>query len=119
MGNQERWIRNRNGNWHFLLPDGGLYRWQGSFSNSTEIAQLGSHVYEDPTLLTDPAPAPVIATRTDDGLTMETTDEYTGQISVRINASDGYDTVSQIIQITVIASDDLDAAFASDMNFLF
>ena len=119
MGNQERWIRNRNGNWHFLLPDGGLYRWQGSFSNSTVIAQLGSHVYEDPTLLTDPVPVPVIATRTDDGLTMETTDEYTGQISVRINASDGYETISQIIQITVIASDDVDAAFASDMNFLF
>ena len=39
LGHQTRWIRDESGQWHFLLPEGGLYRWQTSFAGSTLIAK--------------------------------------------------------------------------------
>lgn len=54
-GYQERWIRasNDSDNWHYLLPNGDLHRWQGSFEQSALIASLGPEVYDDPSLLHD------------------------------------------------------------------
>lgn len=119
VGSQERWIRSQSGDWHFLLPDGGLYRWQGSIAASTAIAELGSDVYDNPTLLTDPEPTPIVATLNGDGLTIVAPSDYTGQVQIRIMASDGYQTVSQRVRFSVVSAEDVDAAFASDMSFLF
>ena len=44
---------------------------------------------------------------------------YTGQVHIRIMASDDYQTVSQRVQFSVVSAEDVDAAFASDMSFLF
>ena len=101
------------------MPDGGLYRWQGSIAGSTAIAELGSDVYDNPTLLTDPEPTPIVATLNGDGLTIVAPSDYTGQVQIRIMASDGYQAVSQRVRFSVVSAEDVDAAFASDMSFLF
>src|SRR5207248_1766030 len=52
-GQHEKWLRaGQDGNhWYYLLPGGGLYRWQDSFAASTLVAQVGSTVWNDPALL--------------------------------------------------------------------
>ena len=119
LGHQERWIRDESGQWHFLLPDGGLYRWQASFAGSTLIAELGSAVYDDPSLLTDPQDVAIVATLSGNDLTIVAPSDYEGQIYIRVVANDGYQTVSEVLRLSVVLPDDVDAAFASDMSFLF
>jgi hypothetical protein len=67
---------------------------QKSIAGSTAITELGSTVHENPTLLTDPEPVPIIA-------------------------NDGYQTVRQTVLLSVVLSEEVDAAFASEMSFLF
>ena len=119
LGHQERWIRDESGQWHFLLPDGGLYRWQASFAGSTLIAEPGSAVYDDPSLLTDPQDVAIVATLSGNDLTIVAPSDYEGQIYIRVVANDGYQTVSEVLRLSVVLPDDVDAAFASDMSFLF
>ncbi len=115
LGQNERWIRDANNTWHYLLPNGDLYRWQGSFETNTLIAELGSSVYDDPSLLTDPEPADVIATIENGVLTISAGEGYTGTVQIRVIASDGFGSVESTFQVAVITDDDVDAAF-SDLS---
>ena len=101
LGQNERWIRNADNQWHYLLPTGELYRWEGSFETSTLVAQLGSDVYDDPSLLTDPQPAPVIATLEDGVLTILADAGYVGEVEIRLTADDGYTAVSTTFRVIV------------------
>ena len=115
LGQNERWIRDVDNAWHYLLPSGGLYRWEGSFATSTLIAELGSSVYDNPSLLTDPEPAAVIATVENGVLTISAAAGYSGTVQIRLIASDGFASVESTFQVAVITDEDVDAAF-SDLS---
>src|SRR5262249_26076512 len=52
-GKNDKWLRNASA-WYFLLPDGSLYLWDGSSqATGTLVAQVGTAVYADPSLLYD------------------------------------------------------------------
>jgi hypothetical protein len=52
----EIWLGSANGTNYFLLPNGALYRWTGSFATSVFVAQVGTEVYGTPNLLFDAQP---------------------------------------------------------------
>ena len=98
LGNSERWIRDADNGWHYLLPSGELFRWEGSFESSTLLADLGSEFYDDPSLLTDPQP--VVQAIIENGtLRVTAAENFTGYVEFRIRATDGSDTVEEIILI--------------------
>ncbi|MHC4878247.1 MAG: hypothetical protein ACYTGL_17480, partial [Planctomycetota bacterium] len=112
LGQNERWIRDSENTWHYLLPDGNLYRWEGSFEASTLVAELGNDVYDDPALLTDPQPAAVIASFNNNVLTVQANDGYTGTVIIRVIASDGFAESSTTFEVNVLSAEDFAAAFA-------
>lgn len=114
LGQNERWIRDSNQQWHYLLPDGELHQWNGSFESSPLIASLGSEVYDNPTLLTDPQPVPVTATIENGILTITAADGYVGEVQIRVVASDGYAKASTAFQLLVSAGDDEDESGSVD-----
>jgi hypothetical protein len=94
LGQNERWIRDADNQWHYLLSDGSLYRWDGSFNASPLVAELGSEVYDDPSLLTDPQPVAVTATIENGVLIITAAEGYVGNVQIRVTASDGFDQTS-------------------------
>jgi hypothetical protein len=121
-GQNERWIRDQANRWYYLLPGGDLYRWAGSFTASTLLAELGADVYDDPSRLTDPDPAPVTATIRDGELIITAADGYTGNVEIHLTAGDGYTTVTSTFQVSVLASgEDVDSVFSawSEVELLF
>lgn len=108
LGQNERWIRDAENQWHYLLPNGELHRWDGSFDASPLIASLGSEVYDDASLLTDPQAAPVTAVVENGLLIITSAAGYTGDVQIRVAASDGYAEVSTTFRVSVSASADDD-----------
>jgi len=54
VGENEKWFKDRNDNFYFILPNGNLIRWDGisiPTSKANPVANLGVAVYDDPTLL--------------------------------------------------------------------
>ena len=64
-GQSEKWLQGNNG-WYFLLPDGSLNEWGGSFESSTQLAAFSVDVYNDPQILLTSV-APEILTEVVDG----------------------------------------------------
>lgn len=111
-GQNEKWIRDAGNAWHYLLPDGGLYRWTGSFAASELVAGLDWSVYADPALLTEPLESDVAASVS--GNTIQLTGGVqVSTVTVRITASDGMSTVVRYFSLDVFESeiDDLFASF--------
>ncbi len=54
----EKWIRAANDGyrWHYIMPDGRLYRWTGDFAKDVLIDNVGSLLWNDPALLHDAPP---------------------------------------------------------------
>lgn len=55
-GQSEKWLLSDNGQWHYITPDGSLYRWNGggaSQLSGTLVAQLDASHHRDPRLLFD------------------------------------------------------------------
>lgn len=88
-GQSERWIRDQQNDWFYLLPDGGLFEYDGDFDDNHQVAQLSSHVYDDPTLLTDAQATPVDAAVQDGQIIVDPHDGYAGQATIVVAASDG------------------------------
>jgi hypothetical protein len=110
----QSWIRNAADEWHYLLPNGELYRWEGSFESSTLLAELGSEVYDDPSLLTDAQPMAVVVEYVDGQLTVTPQANFVGEFELRITATDGVANATEIVLIEVNAStSSLDSAFAN------
>ena len=105
LGQNERWIRDVGNQWHYLLPNGELHRWDGSFDASPLIASLASEVYDDPSLLTDPQPVPVAASIVDGVLIITPAEGYVGEVQIRVIASDGFSETSTTFQVNVVAAD--------------
>lgn len=121
LGNNERWLRSVQGQWYFLLEDGNLYRWDGSIENSELIAELGTDYYENANLLLEP-PAPAVTATVENGiLTLTASASFTGSVQLRIQATDGINTVEQTIVIQsaafALASASTDDVFA-DWDYL-
>ncbi len=102
LGQNERWIRDASNHWHYLLPTGQLYRWEGSFAASLLIAELGSDVYQTPALLTDPQPTTVIAAIEDYVLTISSPQDYRGEVRLLVRASDGFQTVTATFRVNFV-----------------
>lgn len=114
LGNNERWIRDANDEWHYLLPNGDLYRWEDSFETSPLLAELDSEVYDDPSLLTNAQPIAVVFEYANGQLTVTPPPSFVGQLQLRIEAPDRSDTITEIVQIEVIdAASSLDSAFTN------
>lgn len=108
LGQNERWIRDADDQWHYLMPDGALHRWEGSFDTSSLMADLGSEVYDDPTMLTDPHPISVTASIENGILLITAAEGFVGEVQIRVTASDGFSEVSTMFQVTVLDGDDDD-----------
>lgn len=101
LGQNERWIRDQNYQWHYLMENGDLYRWEGSFESSVLIAELGTEVYDDPSLLTDPEPLPISVSIIDGVLTILANDGFVGEITIRLTADDGYESSESTFQVVI------------------
>tara|TARA_R110002072_G_scaffold13481_2_gene56860 strand:- start:52570 stop:55641 length:3072 start_codon:yes stop_codon:yes gene_type:complete len=108
LGQNERWIRDAGNQWFYLLSNGELHQWNDSFDASPLIASLGSDVYNDPSLLTDPQPVPVAASIVDGALIITPAEDYVGEVQIRVSASDGFSETSTTFQVNVVANADDD-----------
>ncbi|MCP4786521.1 MAG: DNRLRE domain-containing protein [Fuerstiella sp.] len=58
-GRGEKWVLSPDSGWHYITPEGGLFRWDGeavtesSPLNGTLVATVGSAYFDDPSLLFD------------------------------------------------------------------
>jgi hypothetical protein len=89
--------------WHYILPNGELHRWDESFEASPLIADLRAEIYDDPTLLTDPQAPSVTASIENGVLIIKAAEGYVGEIQIRVTTSDGYSEVSTTFSVSVVA----------------
>ena len=117
LGNNERWLRDIDGQWYFLLVDGNLYRWQSSFAASDVVAELGVEYFENPDLILNPPAVAVTATIENGVLTLTANASFTGSLQLHVRATDGITTVEQTVAIqasslAVASTSDVDDVFA-------
>ena len=100
-GHNERWVNANQGgtSWFYLLPDGQLYRWEGSFADSSLIASLDAAVYETPTQLTEPDVVNASVSIDCDEVLIAPQTGFIGEFTVRLTADDGI--ASATTQFTV------------------
>lgn len=103
-GRDEKWMQSTTG-WHFILPDGELYRWDGSGTAAgTPVGTPGASYYADPPLLHDAMPDQPHAAVSVSGstLTIDREDGFIGAVVATVTASDGRGgTDSKTFTVTV------------------
>ena len=112
-GAGEKWMQSRDGTWHFITPDGTLYRWTGAptgsqfLSGSILIATLDPSFHADPTLLHD-APEPAGDGNTvsivDSRLVVDPAVDFLGDLFVTVTAADAMHIVERTFRVTVTDS---------------
>lgn len=107
LGRQERWVRSSAG-WLFITEEGSVHRWNGSYDASPMIAQLDSRYHTDPGLLVNAQHVQFSASYSDGQLQISVMNGYTGQVRVRLRATDGFETVEQSFLVNVTPFDDND-----------
>jgi hypothetical protein len=116
-GQQEKYLRGKvsfdhyanqgTDYWYYLLPNGNLYEFTPSYTNpklvGALVAQLGTAVYNNPTLLTSATntavPLSVYPSLTTIGIAP--TGQTAGTFVVIVTVSDGLDSTSDAFQVTV------------------
>jgi hypothetical protein len=108
---QEKWLRStaEPQQWFVLLPDGSLYRWKGSRAASDLIANVGSVVWDNPSLLHEAranldrsaASVSLNTTATPVTLTIDPTDGLLGDFWVTVLVNDGVASTSRTFKVTV------------------
>ena len=101
-GQSERWLLSGSGTWHYVLPDGGFYRWEGSFAESVLLAELGSDTYADPTLLTEATHVPVTLEVVGQTLTIVPAADFVGHFEVMVEAFDGAAAAGRTFAVTIV-----------------
>jgi len=101
LGNNERWIRSSNGGWFYVMPNGEFYQWQGSFGNSTLLADFDSTHYDNPDLIAEPETIDASVHVEGDVLVITPDADYTGSFQVEVGASDGTHAASQMVMVAV------------------
>jgi len=96
--------------WYYILPNGSLYEFTPPYTNpnlvGALVAQLGTAVYNNPSLLWNASnvAAPVTLGIAGSQLTITPNAGFTGVFYVTASDTDGYAIASQTFQVTVIAS---------------
>ena len=108
-GHQARYFRGSGSAWHFILPNGEVYRWTGSVLGSTLIGELDSSYHANVRSLTDAAPPRTEAinvnlTWTDNRLTIDRPADFVGSFTVNVQVTDGAETAEQSFEVTVGSS---------------
>ena len=105
FGLQEKHIRAEPNERIIILPDGKLYHWKGSLAESIWIANLPLAFYRNPSLLLEVPPpfveAPASIEIRDQVLIINPTEGFTGYLFVKVSASNGIETDSEIIVVDV------------------
>ncbi|MDA1014643.1 MAG: hypothetical protein O3A00_09360 [Planctomycetota bacterium] len=99
-GQQEHWLRGNDQQWFFLLPDGSVNRWQGSFADSVQVGSISVDMYDNPQLLLDTA-ASGLAVAIVDGQLRLTSAQQTGEFEVIVEVTDSFTTTSTSFTVTV------------------
>ena len=105
-GWQERWMQSASQTPYFITPDGTFYRWGGSMSGSTMIAEFDPSYYDDPTKLHE-APLPELtvdaqgstAAVVGNQLIITPGDGFLGNFNVTVTVTDGAATVSETFTV--------------------
>lgn len=100
-GQNEKWLRSSTSGWHYILPNGEFRRYAGSFENSELVASLDSSHYDNPNLIADPQPLPVTVSIIGNQLFIDAEDDFVGAFQIRLHVTDGLETVSQLISVSV------------------
>jgi|GEM_PF-1336949 len=108
-GGNERWIQDSDGAWHYLLADGSLHRWEGSFETSVQLAQFDSSVYNDPMLLLDAQPSPVSVSVVGDQLIVNRPEGFVGTVRLRILVFDGTQYLASVFELELLPDDSQNA----------
>ncbi|MDP7163531.1 MAG: hypothetical protein QF792_08570, partial [Phycisphaerae bacterium] len=110
MGNRfgagKKWFYDQAGWWHYMLPDGSIYRWRKKAQGLLE-GRVDERYYADPRSLLvaeagDGAP-PTAATVSVNGnqLTVDPADGFVGLFQVEVVADDGLAAVTDSFAVTV------------------
>ncbi len=102
-GQNERWVtaNEGEGRWYYLLPNGQLFRWEGSFEESSVVADLGTAVYSDPALLTDAQAVEADVFVDGNEIVVQPDSGFIGPILVNATVSDGLESASTEFEVTV------------------
>jgi hypothetical protein len=104
-GRNEKWVTGAGGQWYFILPDGSLYRWDGSTAaTGTFVAYLGPSYWSDPSTLYNATNTPVPVTLSFSGnqLTVTPNSGFDGSFRVTVTVDDGRGgSASQSFNVTV------------------
>src|SRR5262249_44010905 len=91
-GRQDKWFQG-SGGWYFILPSGGVYRWDGTANQAsgTLIATVDTSYYTNPATLYNATPGTPNATVTANGnvLTITPNTGFSGTFAVQATATDG------------------------------
>jgi len=102
-GQNEKWLLAADGGYFFLLPDGQLREWHGSFENSSLIAELTPAFHEAPEKLL--AAQPALAAVNIDGITLTVDPAGVEEsFSVRVVVDDGTAQDSQTFGVVINGS---------------
>ena len=99
-GQQERWLRGDGGAWFFILPEGSVNRWQGSFDSSEQVGSVSIDVYNNPQLLLDGDDTPISVAMVNGQLEI-TSASQTGTFAVTVEVSDSVTTTTTTFEVTV------------------
>ncbi len=92
LGLNEKWLSSAGGTWHYIIPNGKLFRWQGG--NPTKdvlVEQLSPSDYCNTALLTNPLAnnAPAVLSVVGNVLSINPNDMFVGRLVVTATVSDG------------------------------
>lgn len=104
LGQQERWVQSSSG-WMFITTEGTLHLWSGAYTSSPEVARLDTRHHADPSLLVNAQHIDVSVTVSGGQLQISISDGYVGELNIRLNASDGMETVEETFprEVTAVA----------------
>ena len=91
-GRNEKWLTDRTNAWHYITPDGKLYRWLGgSLAADPLVEQLSTAAYANTSLLYNALANNAPATLAINGstLSINPNDGFRGKFYVSATVSDG------------------------------
>jgi hypothetical protein len=101
-GQQDKWFQGSGNAWFFILPNGQLYKWDGTAAQATGtlIATMDVSYYANPSLLYNATPGATVSV-SGNQLTVTPNVGFVGVLSVTATASDGAATDSKSFSLTV------------------
>ena len=108
MGNNEKWLIAKNGQWYALLPNGKLYHWNTSITQTLTaanlVATLDPSFYTEPRLLwnANPATAPALTfTFQGNQLTIQRPTTLTGVFFINVTVTEGTQSTPGTFELTL------------------